>query len=471
MTELPETEHHEVLGALLRELPVPDHGPRFHAELRERLAGRLPARDRLRAEVDAEETFRPGRFRRRLPGRARSQRPRHVLRWGLGVAAAAITAVAVLLVAIGLPGTEPEVATAAQVRATVSQAWASAERVSGDLVVESGEVYGPGERRWAFILTTRGDFRLTDLTRGGEVAYDAGRGVERSLSVSESIQDEGQLFASERRGLAPGLPDQGPSTSILDRNLGSVVRALAAGGGGSVREVMYRGRPAWLLDTDIRASLLEPELSPNHLQVTVDRQTGFPVRVVATHDGRLVYETRLEGLRVDPPLSEDAFRIEFPPGVEVHRSDERFRRVSLDRAAEIVGYDPLVPAWVPEGYELSEVAVSTKPSFTGTEGGNPAVPKIVSLSYRRGLDQFLVTIRPVGGDPSAWSDPLSSGEGFVDEPESVVFSGGILGGRTGQLLIDPLSIPHVWGMTEDLVITVSGDLTRAELLRVAGSLE
>jgi hypothetical protein len=459
MTEQTANRRDEALGTALRELEVPEHRPGFHQALRAMLE---------RETADRGIVGRgPGPVHPRPRHRAHARR-----RWARGLAtAAAMIALVVGVVMVGVPGRAPRVATAAEVRARVAQAWASAQSISGELVVENRGVFGPGKRRWAFILTARGDVRLTDLTRGGEIAYQAGRNVERSLSVSESIQDSDQPFASERRGLAPGLPDQGPSLSILDRNLGSVVRALAAGGGASVREVTYRGRPAWLLDTDIRANVLEPELSPNHLEVTVDRETGFAVQVVATHDGRLVYETRVEGLQVDAPVHEDDFRIEFPSGADVFRSDGGFRRVRLDQVEARVGYEPLVPAWMPDGYELSEVAVSRKPSFTGAEAGNPPVGDIVSLSYRRGLDQFIVTTRPIGDDPPAWGDPLATGEGYVDEPESVTFSAGALRGRAGELLIDPLAVPHVWAMTDRLVVTISGDLTQAELLRVAESLQ
>jgi hypothetical protein len=451
----------QVLGRALRELEVPEHRPGFYGAVRAKLEEEAAGRGVL------------GRESNRFPVRPLERgRPPTRRRWVWGWAtAAAITALSLVAVMVGVLGPSPRVATAAEVRARVARAWASAESISGELVVNNRGVFGSGERRWAFILTARGDFRLTDLTRGGDLVYSAGRGEERSLSVSESIQDSDQPFAYERRGLAPGLPDQGPSLDILDRNLGSVVRALAAGGGGSVREVSYRGRPAWLLDTEIRANLLEPELSPNHLQVTVDQETGLPMRVVASHDGRLVYETRLEGLRVDPPLPENAFRLDFPPGAEVFRSDEGFRRVRLDQVEARVGYSALAPTSVPEGYRLTEVAVSRKPSVTGAEAGNPSVGNIVSLSYRRGLDQFIVTTRPIGGDPSAWGDLLATGEGYVDKPKQVTFSDGALRGRAGELLIDPLAIPHVWAMTDRLVVTVSGDLTGAELLRVAESLE
>lgn len=183
-----------------------------------------------------------------------------------------------------------------------------------------------------------------------------------------------------------------------------------------------------------------------------------------------MWETRIEDLELNQPVPEDAFRLEFAPDEEVFRTDTGFRRVTLGDIEGIVGYDPVVPAWVPDGYRLGEATASRKGNPTGTEASNPPVGDVVSLSYRRGLDQFIVTTRPVGPDPSLWGDPLASGEGFLDEPEPVTFGSGALAGERGELLIDPLAIPHVWAKTDRLVVTVSGDLTREELVRVAESL-
>jgi len=441
----------EILGAALRGLEVPEHGPGFDAALRELLEEEAARRKRPRHAPPPRQAFRPGP-------------------WTWGLSAAAVIAVAALLVTSTLPGTRPTTATAAEVRQAVARAWSSAKNASGVLVSRAPRVFEEGSQRWSFILTARGDFRLENLTRGGIVVYDAATGVERGLDPSESIPDSDALFGNERRGLPPGPPDAGPRSSILDRGLGSVVRALSAGDGGTVREITFDGRPAWILDTDIRVNLIVPDLSPNHLEVTVDQATGFPVRVVATRDGEFVRETRIEDLKVDGPVPNDAFHLEFPPDTQVFRSDLGFRRVSLDEIERIVGYDPLVPSWLPDGYGSGEVTAARKESPTGAEAANPPVGDVVSLSYRRGLDQFIVTARPIGSDPSLWGDPLASGEGFRDEPEEVTLRGGALAGETGQLLIDPLAIPHVWVITDSLVVTVSGDLSRQELLRVAESL-
>ena len=465
MTGHTEEQRDDALGAALRELEVPEHRPEFHEAVWAMLEREAADRGGARRE--------PRPVRPHPPRRGRPH-PRRRWAWGLATAAA-ISALAVVAVMVGVPGRGPGVATAAEVRARVAQAWATADSVSGVLAIEAvdpaREVRGEGPsslRRWSFLLTAQGDFRLTSIDGPDDVAYDAGTNVERGLNTSASIPDSDVLFASEITGLAPGPPDPAPSREILDRGLGSVVRALVAGGGGRVREVTYGGWEAWLLETDVPAAV---ELSPDHLRVTVNRETGFPVRVVAFRDGRRVSETRIQDLRVNPPLPAGAFSLEFPEGMDVSRTDYGFRPVRLEDVASAVGYEPLVPARIPDGYRLAEVMVSEKPTRTGAFGGNPPVGDIVSLSYRRGLDQFIVTIRPVGEEPGAWGDPFDRGEGSLGEPERVTFSAGALAGGQGELVVDPMTPPHVWATTDRFVVTVSGDLTRPELLQVAESLD
>src|SRR5215218_9152829 len=240
----------DVLGRALRQLQVPEHRPGFH-----------PA---LRARLEQEARGAGPQRGRHVPdrGRGRAARPG---RWALGLSAAAAVILAVLVVTWTLPGTAPRAATAAEVRRAVTRAWASAESVSGMLVFRA-----PGAERWAFTITARGDLRLDNLTRGDSAVFDADKGVPRFLEPPQSEGDGEIRLASVRRGLAPGPPDNWSPGTLLDRGLGSVVRALAAGGGGTVKEITYEGRPAWLLDTDIRVSLITPDLSPDHLEVTVD---------------------------------------------------------------------------------------------------------------------------------------------------------------------------------------------------------
>jgi hypothetical protein len=235
-----------------------------------------------------------------------------------------------------------------------------------------------------------------------------------------------------------------------------------------VRETVHTGRPAWRLDIDVVPNAIVPEFSGDHLEIVVDRETGIPVRVVETRNGEFRRELRIEGLAVNAEPAPGAFALEFPPGAEVMESDEGFRRVELGAVEGLAGYEPLVPAWVPEGYELAEVAVAQEAFPTGAEAGNAVSRKVVSLAYRRGLDRFLVTTRLALG--ASWDDPLATGEGFVDEPERITIRRGALAGMEAELLIAPRSLPHVWALAADLVVTVGGDLSRAELIRVTESL-
>ena len=448
------------LGAAIRALETPEHRPGFYADLHRRLG--------------QERAARRGAVRRRRIAR------RGGLRWGVRLAFAAAVAAAVWLVA-GLPEDAPDVvrpqqATAAEIQAKVRTAFAGAETLTGELVVRGPSfesAYGwEGTQRWRFALTGRGDFRLTGLTLEENVTYDAERGVQRSLNRSESLGGEG-LFAAERTGLAPGPPDPGPIDPILENDYGAFVRALLAADDPRVRETTYEDRPAWRLDVPTAVNQIVPEHSGDHLAIWVDQETGIPVRVVEEKNGRPLDELRIEKLAVDEPLPRATFALPFPDGMEVMRSDEGFQRVGLGDVAGAVGYEPLVPAWLPEGFELAEVAVAPGAGNpTGTEGGNPPSTDVVSLSYRRGLDQILVTtrLRHVPEWPDAWSDPLATGEGYVDEPESVHLRRGALSDVEANVLIVPLNVPHLWALTDDLVVTVSGGLSRADLVRVAESL-
>jgi outer membrane lipoprotein-sorting protein len=459
----------ETLSAALSRLEVPEHAPGFEDRVLARLREEVATREisPRTAETERLPARRP-RVRRRARRRLAAWLP----------AAAAVVLAAIVVVTVGEQGIGRRVATAAEVRAAVAGAFESADSVSGTLVERSWvpieERRGASrEQRWRFTVTARGDFRLTRLGRPGDVAYDAGDNIERSLNTSASIPDSDVLFGAEITGLAPGPPDQSPSTTALDRSLGAAVRALASSGGGEVKETRHEGRAAWVLETELPVPNYaeDYEFWPNHLEVVVDKETGFPVRALASRDDDMIYEIRIEDLEVDGDVRPDAFTLDFPPGVEVSRSDAGFRRVSLEDVAAVVGYDPLVPRSIPEGYELAEVTVARRAGATGAFQGNPATIKAVSLSYRRGLDQLIVTTRLVGDDASAWSDPFATGEGSVREPERVTFATGTLAGHDGELVIDPLVPPHVSALTEELVVTVSGDLTRDELLEVAESLE
>jgi hypothetical protein len=230
-------------------------------------------------------------------------------------------------------------------------------------------------------------------------------------------------------------------------------------------EVVYHGRAAWRLDVDGPVQFIA-----DRLEITIDRETGIPVQVVESRGGEVLSEHRVEQLAVDADYEPSAFRLAIPAGAEVSRSDGGFRRVALEEVHAITGYQPIVPAWVPDGYELAEVAVAE--ASDRAQAKNSRSHMVVSLSYRRAFDQFVVTTR-LAGDGN-WSDPLATGEGrhgSLDHPERLPIRQGAFRGISAELVITLRGIPHVWAHGDDLVLTVAGALSRDELVRVAESLE
>jgi len=431
------------LGELLRELEVPEHRPEFHAELRRRLR---------------EEQL--------------ASRRRSAFRWGVRVASVAAAA-GIVIAVVGLPRggkspslAGPERASAAVVKAHVRAALTALRSLSGVLVAS-----GPRENdggRWRFALDAAGDLRLEGPKPGDVITYDAATGVVRSAQHSASLGGD-TLFYAVRTGVAPGPPDEGPPTWLLPEQYGAFVRAALADTPSSVRETTYGGRPAWRLDVDVAPNAIVPELSGDHLAITVDRATGMPVRLVESKGGAVLRELRIESLEVDPSLPPSTFELAFPAGADVMRSDDGFRRVPLADVAAAVGYRPLVPSWVPAGYRLAEVAVAREAAPTGKGGGNPPSRMVASLSYRRGVDQLLVTMRLRGS--GRWDDPLAPPEGYTETPARVAIETGALAGTDATVVVSARTEPHLWALAGDLVVTVGGDVDRAELTRIAGSLE
>jgi outer membrane lipoprotein-sorting protein len=407
MTEVRDRE----LGSALRELEVPEHYEGFDTELRSRLG----------------------------------RRPRRV--WAL--AAAAVLVVIAATLALALPR-ESDVASAAEVREAIRDGLASAKSLSGVFVNrEAG-----GENRWSFLVTRSGSFRIDSRKHGTHLVYDAGRNVE--------YYSDGPNFV-RRLGLAPGAPDSDAAEWVLQRGLGSVVAVYAAAGDPEVAETEHAGRSAWLLHTGTGN---EGDLR----RLTVDQETGIPVRDTLFHKGRLVSEWRIESLRVNDG-SAGQFTIEPVRKQEVVQYDMGFRRVDLEDVEAAVGYEPLVPRSLPNGFELNEVAVAEKSRPTGDEQRqNPESREVVSLAYRSGFDEIVITTRLTGADRARWGDPLLGSSLTTRKGETVTLDDGALEGERGELLIDPNSVPHIWVVTDDLVVTIAGNLDRDELLEIAESL-
>ena len=150
----------------------------------------------------------------------------------------------------------------------------------------------------------------------------------------------------------------------------------------------------------------------------------------------------------------------------------------------------LVPQWAPAGYRLTDVATT---DFRGMVESTKDKSRLVYLSrrdpreyywqmtsvdasvqrvmvrYRRGFSSFVVEIRPLlRGDntPRHFKAGRLSGE-------DVTLSAGYLKGRRARTYIAPYlgQGPTLITYSDRSMITITGDLTRQELIDVADSLK
>jgi len=466
-------DRYEQLGAALRGLDVPEHEPEFHAQ--------------LRARLDAEAPRRHWRRRRNRPARSPARRRVPALRLSAGAIGLAAVLLALLFGGDGSRRSGPldlgaAPATAAELGARVDRAVAQARTLSG--VLFTRQRYATDAPltsvRTAFLVTAAGDQRLTST--GSEAGSNEDSAYQAATATQMTVTHNGPPNGTQAmitKGLASG-PDGGPKD--LRRALGGVVPALRAVGDRRIQATRFAGRSAWRLRTTALVNRYAgPGASGDRLEIIVDQATGFPLRVRETLDGRLVEERRVANLRVNVPAPASAFRLTVPRAIKTTRFDSHYRRVPLRRAAAIVGYAPLEPGRLPSGYRRAETSVARTAGTSGNEGANPVSRDVVSTTYRRGFGLVRVTTERRGaGTPACspggigrgpcWSDPLGAGEGFFVTEQPVRLSQGALSGSRARLVIDPRAIPHIWALTDDLVVTISGDLSREELLAAATSL-
>jgi hypothetical protein len=451
---VPGPEPDDELGAALRNLPVPDHQPRFWAELAQRLAGE-PARPTAPAAgIPTKENENVIPLDEHQPRRRRFSLP-------VG-AAAALVAVLVaggVLWARGDNGRRVEVADRPGGTAAPAMLIATYD-YNAD---------GTGTRAYRLTVAHDGSYRWTSQDGDHDAAYDAAAG--RAAHVVKGRDAYGKPYGDEYTGVPPGGPEQGVMVPEPVGDLADFVTAVGRSGDRRIKETSAFGRPAWRYDGPLVADQLG-EGSPDHAVAEVDQATGVLLSVRETSAGQPVSSLVATSVEMRDDLDRSRFQLEVPPGVEKVTATRGFRAVSLEQAGNLAGYDPLVPAQVPGGFRLQAVAVDPEvPNTTGAEGLNPPATHIVTLRYSNGFYAFTVTQRPKGSPPFPWDDPFGSeGMSFNEEPVKLSLPGG-RPTLEGSLVLDPPSVPHLWGITGDLVVTVDGDLGAAELRRVAGSLQ
>jgi hypothetical protein len=457
------------LGGALRSLPVPEHADGFFERLR----------DQLVAE-SLDSTAGPARLTRLSDvRRAPDQRAQPRLRRLLAMATAPAAAVACFALVVGggvfarrIADHDPTTATrqeaaAHQVRPAPRQLASLAAYAPAKTGVQVDFTMRGIDRDAVYQATVSpaGDYLIRRVAPFVEISHDAR--ADRRLTHVKKV--DGTQY-EEQAGLSNGVPEPEISTPDLQlsRDLGAAVRAIASEEPGRVTETSYNGRPALQLKEPIEPT----SFSVDEITYVVDRATGYPVRILQTFKGKFVREMAVQQL-TDVALDGSSFDLTQQAGVPLIPTDHGHRDLSLAESAKLTTHAPLVPAWAPPGYRLDRVTLAMElPPRVGHT--NPVSRQVLSLLYRRGYDTFTVTTRlarPFSATATdVWSDPLLQGTPLPDRTEPTRLRSGAMSGTEARVGIYPLVWPHLWAHNDALVLTIAGDLTRAELVRVAESL-
>ena len=456
------------LGAALGRLDVPAHREGFFAA--------------VWAGVD-QELAEPGLSRRPRLGH-RHLWPRRLV---LIAATVAVVAVVAAVLLVGLPGTPgPQAVSASQVLDGALDAYSSLQTWQADMRLKWYD-----ERAWTkyHAYATRRAHLVWAADGSGREAWSAvtaagHRLMEGGTELWDATTGNGGAYYdpetrkwSQETNLPLGPPDAG---TVPGLDLATTVRALASSKTLRLDETVVDGRPAWTVTCtsgELAGLPATGEDQPAYT-VLVDKQTSLLLGVDVVTSGRLTLSLRYRNVRVNEPLPQGVFTKQPPAGATVKRIDDGFRRVTFDEAAATPGVTPLVPDLVPNGYELSAVAVADRSVIAGDmEGAEVSfgTRHVFVLSYRRGFDAITLSTRAIR-DPDYTVDidiNLESDQAWSRRARTEVpITSGAFEGVTARILVaSTTSPPHLWAMKDGVLLTIAGAASAEELLAVAESLQ
>jgi hypothetical protein len=510
----------EELGAILDQIDVLEHGPGYWETV---LNAAEPELARLRADAgeaggprEVDERQKP----RRHPIAALIERyPTfgggfRVPIW-LGVA---LVAAIVAVTLVGLPRdggdgvTGPQPATAAEAIRLSLDVLQDAEAVEGTARTYDNGITENGETVLSlantFLATRDGSVRLESIPGEGAyypgvfgpdaksiTVYDASTrrfqylldaGPDGTVSSVEAVAagKHSRYQWYEHKHAAPGPPDGPQRLDDLPLwRLRAYLRTLLSTPGVELDVRSIDGRPSWV----VKAPWVVGS-GTYRATIAIDATTRLPYEL-EYRLGNRVNKSYFDIAVRDAPVDPGAFRIQEPPAGETERRSPGgdFMYTFLDLPVADAGQArrrtksmPVLPSWVPRGFALCDATVTN---------GRESV-FIVSLVYRRGLDQVTVTTRP---DPRLFGSSWNSVNGstpvrtdtsnpFIPEmgPQTraawdaqtirVRLTSGAFADRTARVITDPGHWPHLWVKKNGYVATVAGDLTVGQMKRVAESL-
>ena len=341
------------------------------------------------------------------------------------------------------------------------------------------------------------------LSREGAQPWTRGAPATWTSSYDESRherRDQGAFFFGSQAPFTVRRPSW-PSGSLDYEALAQCLRAqlAAADPNTPVAETTYLGRPAWSADLVERQPVAGGSDFIIRWAVTVDKATGLllAAKYASTEEAEpftveAAYSVRVTRLDVDPQLPEGWQLAPLPAEGPVPVIDGGTRFGTAEEVAQRSWPTlPLLPQSVPAGYALGDLASASfvgpgdyvpwwyvgHSTVVGRQGRfimerlDQTLPgQIVRARFRRGFDTFDIEIAPKALE----KELVDTTPAPPDRPgaETVTLTGGYLDGAQATLWVTPYEGhgPTLLTHSDRSMITITGDLTRQELIDVANSL-
>lgn len=483
-----ETRLAALARSALADLPVPPPGDGFWTDLgrrllseRERPAALTPDPvARLARAHPAELGFRPSAAPASvsmLADRADRNRPRRRWRRPLALVGAVLVVAGVVAgaVAVGISGKTPDGSvTGVELANTLARALDGSRYLNVDVLVEERAVTDPGEdepQPFRLTLGDDGSWVVTRTDTFDQTTYDGTGGLlRRVVAVPASDGAPPVVLVGVDTGLAAGEPDPAAEPVELLGDLRSVGTLLRADGSRRAPATRVGGVATW---TYRRTVATGEDGADEVWHVAIRRSDGLPMRIDRHRNGQLVRRIRFSGWEPASEVPGDTFQQPLPRFVPREVNAHGFAPVDLPGAA-ILGRGPAItPAWLPDGFELASVAVLAEaPTGTPTTGGgtNPPDVAVTSLGYQRGPERITVTTRGTTAPAGDWQDPFANGGAARNPPDRRTLGDGRFNQTPVSVGTDAVGRAQLWGIDDDTVFTVGGDLTADDAFRVASSL-
>jgi hypothetical protein len=304
------------------------------------------------------------------------------------------------------------------------------------------------------VLAPDGSYRITNGDTERSVAYDATSDVRRERQVT--VGPTGPLIvARETTGFGGGTPDTAPDDiDLVTADVRTALRAVRGEERRLAESSSVHGRRVWALSAELPAD--RPD-GADAVRLSVDQDELLPIEVAVSAEGVPIRLTSFRDVVPNEAAPREMFTLEFTSDDPLERIDHGFSPLLLADVAGTVGFQPLQPTYLPIGFTLDTARARL-------------ADNVVSLRYRRGIEQVVVSTRPspvTVGQP--WPDPFPRPDGPA-RSTPVNLTGGAIRGNRADLVAGTTGGPQLWGSNGMLAVTVAGDVTPDELTLIGESL-